>query len=173
MAAVGAQKSPVEGYGKFTALTSEQYKKKKKAEVGTTKPNLELSGEMLDEVQFEDTKEGIKIGVFGDAALRADGHNNLSGRSKLPTRRFIPDKGEVYNSRINREVERIISDAISETIGPKAKLFEDVESKSELYSALRTYFGERSVTNAELKLSVFRNPDLLAFLEEMELDGYL
>lgn len=154
---------------KIPALTSKQYKLKKRAEVGNAKANMELTGEMLDSVDFKASGSTITIGVYGDAALRADGHNNFSGKSSLPKRRIFPDEGQEYKSVIQKEIVRIASDYKSEKV--KAKAFEDISTKSELYDQLGKQLGLSS--KSEIKLAVLRNQSLLALLEELELDGLL
>lgn len=168
---VNDSKSPVEGYGSFPALTSKEYKAKKKLEVGSTKPDLQLSGETLNEFSFKVTSEGIKIGVFGDRAPVADGHNNLSGKSELPLRRFIPGEGENYSSNVQREVERIIADTLAENEVIEAKDLADVNSKGALYDILGDRLGLSS--RSEIRLAVFRNQDLLDLLREEDLIDYI
>lgn len=110
---------------------------------------------MLDDLDFEVTADGIKIGVFGEGALRADGHNNLSGDSALPTRQFLPNTGEGFTSSIEREVDRIIADAVGDAAVPDAEL-EGIESPSELYAFLLPTFGVTS--RSEARLAVLRSP---------------
>ncbi|NDF13428.1 MAG: hypothetical protein EB060_11530, partial [Proteobacteria bacterium] len=101
--AVGGERSPVTGNA-FRPLSLE-YAKRKKEEVGNTRANLDLFGDMLQAVDFKIRDEKIEIGVFGDQAPKADGHNNLSGRSKIPTRRFIPKEGQTFTPDIKALVE--------------------------------------------------------------------
>lgn len=168
--AISKLQSPIEG-GEFKKTLSPLYKKKKESEVGTNVPNLEYEGIMLDELSFEETDKGIKVGVFGERAPAADGHNNLSGDSQLPARQFLPKEGEEYKSKYKSDIERIISDVVAETTSFKKKDFEDVNSSKSLYDTLSNIFGK--MTRAELKLAVFRNESLLDFLEDMDLVEYL
>jgi hypothetical protein len=164
---VAESQSPVQGEGKFKAL-SKAYKGKKLEEVGHGKADLQFSGTMLDEVSFEPTKDGIRIGVFGERAPAADGHNNLSGESALPKRRFIPAEGQSYKANIEREVSRIISDVVAENSSFKKKDFEDISSKSGLYSRLEAIFGT-ALSRAELKLAALRNEDLVDLLDDLDI----
>lgn len=150
---VAARKSPVTG-DSFDPL-SKEYKAKKTGEGLAGVPNLELSGDMLDALDFRVTSDGIEIGVFGEDAPKADGHNNLSGKSLLPTRRFIPEEGESFTSSIEDEVNRIISDAIGEENAPDLDTLEEIESKTDLYDYLIPIFGLGSRT--ETKLAVLRS----------------
>jgi len=78
---------------------------------GYRTPNLELEGDMLDALTFETTSSGITVGIFEDSgqADKADGHNNFSGKSKLPLRRFIPKSDEEFKGSINTGVRQILN----------------------------------------------------------------
>lgn len=160
------RKSPVQGEGTFKAL-SPKYKKKKLEEVGSSEPNLEFDGVMKDELDFRPSKIGITLGVFGERAPAADGHNNLSGKSQLPTRKFLPDVGQNYKQQYQREVQRIVADAIAEEITWKPSQFKDIVTRAELYAALIDIFGPLS--RQELKLALYRNEDLLQIFMDLDL----
>lgn len=166
LVSMNEKKSPVKGEGSFKALSPE-YKKYKLKEVGSKEANLEFEGEMKDELNFEPTPFGISLGVYGDRAGAADGHNNLSGKSSLPTRRFLPDEGQQYKDPIAKEVDRIVADIIAEETPIKKSLFKQVQTKAELYKALESIFGPLS--RSELKLSVFRNEELVDLLTSLDL----
>lgn len=151
------------------ALTSKPYKLKKRDEVGNAKANLELSGEMLDSVDFRSSGTSITIGVYGEAALRADGHNNFSGKSSLPKRRIFPDEGQQYKSGVLKEISRIVSDYKANA--SETKQFESISNKTELYDLLKTRLGLTS--RSEIKLSVLRSPELLSIIEDMGLGDLL
>ena len=103
---VAEGKSPVAGRGAFDKLSSD-YADAKKG--GNRTSNLELEGDMLDALKYEVTATGIEVGIFdSNEAPKADGHNNFSGRSKLPTRRFIPSGTEDFNGRIMTGVRQIL-----------------------------------------------------------------
>lgn len=170
LAAVAESKSPVVGES-IPALKKGPYREKKSQELGTTRADLQFSGEMLDSFDFKSAPEGIKVGVFGERAPAADGHNNLSGKSDLPRRRFIPDEGQNYKSDITKEVNRIVADVIAEETRFKKSDFADVTTKSELLAVLRTKFGPMSTS--ELVLTVYRNEDLLDLLMSLKLNKLL
>ncbi len=100
--------SPVTGRGKFKGL-SKSYKKFKSESGKGTGANLLFSGDMLSTLESQDISSNvIEVGIFpenSEEAAKADGHNNLSGISSLPTRRFIPGKGETFKIKIMKEVE--------------------------------------------------------------------
>lgn len=164
--ALEQEKSPVAGEGAFKALSPE-YAKLKKREGGTPKPNLELSGDLKDQIDFKPTKSGVIVGVFGDRAPAADGHNNLSGKSKLPKRRFLPDAGQNYKKDIQTEVNRIIADVIAEETTFKAKDFAGVRTSTDLYEVLGEILGLSS--RKEINLAVIRTQDLEDVLKEQGL----
>lgn len=88
---------------------SKAYAEKKKKEVGNTKPNLELDGDMLDALDGVTNRSGVEVGIFdSEQAEKADGHCNHSGNSNLPLRRFIPDDDEKFRAGIMQEVESIL-----------------------------------------------------------------
>jgi hypothetical protein len=102
-------KSPVDGYGKFDKL-SKKYAELQKD--GDRNPNLELKGDMLDALTFESRRGSeIEVGIFKAKQVgKADGHNNFSGDSKLPLRRFIPDEDERFKEDIESKIKTIIDE---------------------------------------------------------------
>jgi hypothetical protein len=168
---VSKRRSPVYGSA-FESLTDE-YKEKKQDEGLSGVPNLELTGEMLDQLDFRIEEDGILIGVFGDAAPRADGHNNLSGDSQIPTRRFIPDVGEQFRDGISNEVDRILSDSVAEEITEDQleSAMEGVETSSALYDRLGSLLNLTS--RAEIRSTVLRSPMLFNLLGLLDLDDLL
>jgi hypothetical protein len=104
---VSKTNSPVKGHGKFPKL-SKDYKAFKRSQGAGTKPNLELEGDMLEALRFT-TKEGkVQVGIKGKQGDKADGHNNHSGDSRLPLRRFIPTEDETFKQSIVRGIKDII-----------------------------------------------------------------
>jgi hypothetical protein len=160
------KKSPVQGGGTFAPL-SKQYKKRKLEEVGSSEANLEFDGQMKDETDFETTDDGIAIGVFGERAGAADGHNNLSGKSQLPLRQFLPDVGEKYKRPIEQEVKRIIADIVAEETKFKRSDFKSITTKKGLYDKLAEIFG--TMTRSELSTAVYRNEELTDLLNDLDL----
>lgn len=122
---------------------------------------------MLDSVDFKITKTGLEIGVFGPDAPKADGHNNLSGESKLPERRFIPAEGEGFISSIEREIDRIIADSVAEDTSPDVSELNNITTKKALYDYLTPLFGLSS--RAETKLAVLRSERWTRVLGRLEL----
>jgi hypothetical protein len=162
----GRAESPVQG-GEWEKKLSKQYAAKKKAEGLGTKANLEFEGDLLDALTFEETQDGIEVGWIGEQAGKADGHNNFSGKSSLPRRQGLPDEGEGFKPSINNEIEKIIADHIADSIEFEADDFEDVSSKSELYTVLDEFFPD--LTKTEIKMAVTRVPGLARLLDELDL----
>lgn len=104
---VASQKSPVTGR-KFQRLSSDYRAFKiKKRRPGVA--NLEFSGAMLDALKGKVSGDDITIQIKGKQGDKADGHNNHSGKSKLPTRKFIPKDDETYSKAIMRGITEIIN----------------------------------------------------------------
>lgn len=105
---VGETNSPVSGRGKFKAL-SPKYKKIKD-DIGPPIPNLELDGDMLDSLKAPIKGSTITLKVGFKENDKADGHCNFSGKSKIPTRRFIPKakQGETFKKDIISGMRRLI-----------------------------------------------------------------
>ena len=104
---VGEENSPVQGHGKFSRLNRD-YKAIKVAEGGSPIANLELTGEMLSSMKIIKGPDSITVRISGKQGDKADGHNNHSGESTLPLRRFIPAEGETFKRPILEGVKRII-----------------------------------------------------------------
>lgn len=170
LVSMAEKKSPVQGAPNFKSL-SKEYKKRKLEEVGSGEANLEFDGLMKDETDFEPTENGIAIGVFGERAGAADGHNNLSGKSQLPLRQFIPDVGQSYKKKITQEVQRIIADIVAEENTFSASDFRGINTRKALYEKLAEIFGP--MPRSELQLAVFRNEDLTDLLKDLDLLGLL
>ena len=114
---VGATKSPVRVGGAnakyFPRLKSKRYKQIKKSKNAPPIPNLELEGKMLDQLKMSNARGNkLRLGIKGAQAPKADGHNNHSGDSKLPLRRFIPKKenGDKFKQTIINGMRQIIKE---------------------------------------------------------------
>jgi hypothetical protein len=57
---------------------------------GDTTPNLKLMGALWTSLSSEAEGNRLIAGVDESEEDKADGHNNFSGKSRLPQRRFIP-----------------------------------------------------------------------------------
>lgn len=164
--AAGHQESPVEGEGKFKKL-SKDYAERKKDEVGNTLSNQELEGDMLSALAYRETSKGIELGYFGEEAPKADGHNNFSGKSKLPTRRTIPGEGQTFISEIQSNVRQIIANAAADATEFSRSDFEDVETKKGLYDVLAQVFD--GLTRSEIRTAVLGNDPLIRLLDDLDL----
>lgn len=133
---------------------------------------MELEGDMLDHLEFRPTPEGIKIGVFGSDAPKADGHNKLSGKTNhTPQRRFIPDAGQKYKGEIENEIVKIIADAQAKDVDFKREDFKDVSSKADLSNVFKALFPD--LTRNEVIGIIGRNDDFRSFLERLNLLRFL
>jgi hypothetical protein len=111
---VGKASSPVSGES-WQASLSPAYKKYKAKHSSSTKANMELFGDMLDSLECVVSSNGkIQLRIQGSQAAKADGHNNHSGDSSLPQRRFIPDEGQTFKQDIIEKIKTVLSDYESE-----------------------------------------------------------
>lgn len=148
--------SPVQGYGKFQKL-SDKYAKEMKG--GNKTPNLELDGDMLDALTYESRRGAeIEVGIFkGKEVPKADGHNNFSGDSKLPLRRFIPEENENFKSDIEDKIKTIIGDYVDESST------ENNAGLSSISNEFATSLGKKLATSSgAVKLSDVLGEDFLS-----------
>lgn len=107
---VGGSRSPVSGEGWKKSLSAD-YKKLKSKISGNTTANMELYGDMLDSLECVVNSAGmLELRIQGGEAAKADGHNNHSGESSLPQRRFIPDEGQTFKRDILEKIKTIAID---------------------------------------------------------------
>ncbi len=137
---VADSRSPIDG-SSFARL-SDEYAKKKKAEPGSDKPNLDLTGSMLTSLDFKIVNDKIELGVYGEDAGKADGHNNFSGKSKLPKRQFLPDKGEAFENSIMSLISDTIEQYRADNSTFNPKVLDTIESKDDLYNYLSEVLGD-------------------------------
>ena len=109
-------KSPVAGEKTFKPL-SKDYKKIKAKISGSSKANMELHGDMLDDFDVRFKGDTLSMGFHGDASdeskLKAENHNKFTARANktaVPKRRFIPFKKQ----NLKRDIMNDINDIIDE-----------------------------------------------------------
>lgn len=104
----GDGRSPVAG-GQWKRSLSKEYKKRKVAKGGNGYADMVLEGDMLLATGVVRSGDGLKLRVKGaKQAAKADGHNNLSGDSKLPPREFIPKPDGTFRKDILAGIKDII-----------------------------------------------------------------
>jgi hypothetical protein len=135
--------TPISGAG-FKRTLSPEYKKRKLDEVGSGEPNLDLTGEMLNSLTYKVQGEKIELGVFGEDAPKADGHNNFSGKSSLPQRRFLPGEGQEFKSDIKRLVKETVESYKADNVRVTKEDLKEIESKKDLYDYLKEQIGDLS-----------------------------
>ena len=108
---IGDAESPVSN-GKWKKSLSPEYAKIKAKISGSTVANMELYGDMLDALEVKVKRGGkLEYGIFdSEEANKADGHNNISGKSKLPPREFIPKE----DGNFRRDIVSGIRDILKE-----------------------------------------------------------
>lgn len=110
---VGDGKSPVAG-GEWKRTLSPEYKKVKSKVSSKLFANMELYGDMLDALEVADLGSDLSLRIVGPEADKADGHNNHSGKSKLPLREFIPKDGGTFKRDIIAGMRDIALDFLKE-----------------------------------------------------------
>lgn len=111
----GSAKTSVSG-GEYKASLSKKYKRLKDELGGQLFANLELEGDMLSSLTYEDGGgNSIKVGIFdGDQAAKAYGHNTgFKGHPTIkggPKRQFIPAPDEEFARPIMSGIKDIIAD---------------------------------------------------------------
>lgn len=159
--AVGSQKSPVSGE-EWPALKSGNYRKQKRKEVGNTRANMELTGAMLDSLEFRETTDGVQVGFFDEQAAKADGHNKLSGRNnRTPKRRFLPRQGQKFKFR--DDIKDIVIQSFAQEQEFSESDFQNVQSKTSLFNVLRKRF--QGLSDREIEVVVLRTPSISNILE--------
>lgn len=153
---VGNARNPFTG-APYQGLTKE-YRSDKAEDGAGTKANLESSGDMLDALGYSRTDNGVKLFVSGEEALRADGHNNFSGKSQIPTRKFLPEEGDSFPRSVTKEVEAMISERQVASVNIKRSELTSIASKVALNAFIATKFPE--VTVAQAKTSILVSKDL-------------
>ena len=142
-------KSPVKGEGKFKKLTA-PYAKAEKG--GRTTPNLELEGDLKDATQAKNNQSGVTVGIFDDGEIpKADGHNQFSGEAKawakqkkFPKRRFIPDEGQEFVTKIMKGIDEIIAENRKETKQRKPKV-KAIETESAVTVDLEDVINDKDI----------------------------
>lgn len=112
LSTVGDGATPVEG-GKWKKSLSKAYKKRKGDVSSSNFANLELHGDLLDSLDVKKRRGGtLRLTVAESQMDKADGHNNFSGKSKLPERNFIPDasRGQRLSPKIRRGIKSILEE---------------------------------------------------------------
>lgn len=131
-------------YGDSWDPLSDDYKKFKKKEGKGSKANLEFCGDLLEAVKITtESDDTIKIYVSKSQSDKADGHNNHSGESQLPLRRFIPgpdDSG--WRDGINKKIKSIVNNAETVDTTDAQNLFETALNELTKQGAKKTLKGE-------------------------------
>jgi phage gpG-like protein len=147
-ASLASSKSPIEGES-FPRLSAD-YKKRKVADGFSGVPDLERSGAMKDALDYKVTSRGVQIGFFSDKenASKADGHNNFSGNSLIPQRRFLPDIGQSFKSRMEKDIKDIVSEAVANSLKVTQTEVDLIQSKEDFNLFIREMFPELTRSEA-------------------------
>lgn len=105
-------KSPVSGEGNFRGL-KKSYKKVKEEVSGSTDPNLELYGDMLDALDIKINGNKLILLVSDSSQKgKSEGHNQFEtdGPPGLVKRRFIPNEED--DQRFKKDIENGIRETL-------------------------------------------------------------
>lgn len=164
---LASEETPVQG-GRYKASLSPDYAKKKKDETGSSAANLDLTGELIRSIDYRIKGNSIQVGVFdSENAGKADGHNNFSGRSKLPQRQFLPQEGQKFKSDISSLIKETIENYKSDIAELDEAKLEQISSKSGLLNYLKEELGIDSTKS--VKRAVLSNNRLTKLLDEYDL----
>jgi hypothetical protein len=137
--ALSAQGSTVSGEN-FSSL-SKEYASIKRSLGLRAVPNLELTGALRDALSSRETSEGVDVGFFNSReAQKADGHNNFSGLSRLPKRRFLPYTDQSFKRNISQNIEQILASEVSEQLPFSAPQLTRAETKEEFRTLIKSAF---------------------------------
>jgi hypothetical protein len=100
-----SQRSSVSGR-QWKGLSKEYASRK-----GSNKADLELTGKLKESFSVS-IRDNNTVRVEFTDQDKADGHNNFSGKSKLPLRQSIPNesKDQTFRRGILKDIEEIIGD---------------------------------------------------------------
>jgi len=142
---VSSGKSPVEEERKRFDELNQDYADREKG--GDTTPNLELTSDMLNSLDFKRTRSGVAVGITKSSQRdKAEGHNNFFGESKLPQRRFIPAFNQGFKTSIMNKVKDIIKQESTREVGGIRRQTPTAAREGEgISTELRDIFSERSI----------------------------
>ena len=161
------QISPVKGESNFKALKKDSaYRKLKQRRAGNQRPNLRLTGDLIESMEVDADESSFTISVEGKKNIgKAHNHNTRkTKRSPLPKRQFLPD-----DSKRGQTFKRSIVKAIKETIAkykrPKPKK-PPVEAPPETVTVnfdklLSTFKATRREKQIAKDVKTFRIEDIL------------
>ncbi len=167
---VGGAKSPVSG-DRFPRL-SKSYKKFKESQNLGGSANLEFTGDMLDNLSFNVSRSGkLEIGVFGQEAHKADGHNNFSGDSTLPLRQFLPKEQQVYRQGIKSQIDSILREAIAKNIKLPVRKLQAVETKEQFFTVMSEIFP--NVSRAKIVEALLSDEQVIRSITDLGLIRFI
>lgn len=158
------QISPVSGERNFRALKKDSaYRKLKQKRAGNQKPNLRLSGELIESMEVDADDKSFTISVGGDESNIAKSYNHNVGDTVVK-RQFLPN-----DKKPNQTFKRSIVKAIKETIAkykkPKSQR-PPVEAPAEAVTVnfdnlLKTFKATKREQQIAKNVKTFRIEDIL------------
>ena len=97
--------------GRRMPSLNKEYAKAQKG--GNRTPNLKLEGDYQASFRVKKSPQGtnwMRFTTLQGQQPKADGHNNFTGKSKLPKRQSFPNRGngEKFRAGIERGIEQIV-----------------------------------------------------------------
>lgn len=156
------RRSPVKGNNKNFAELSDKYAKIKQKRVGNKKPNLRLTGELLESLDVEADSNSFTLRVTGSENNIEKSYNHNVGDT-VPKRQFLPN--DANNEQLKGDVVKAIKDAIKKYKKPtKAKPTQEApadvvaETFANLYTQFKATEREQQIAR---NLSLFKIEDIL------------
>lgn len=167
---LSSQQSPVKGAPYDTTLTK-KYKAMKSADGRGTSANLEFKGDLHASLKGRSSEDGILLGHFNKQAAKADGHNNLSGDSELPERRYLPKPSEQYKKPIQTGLEQIVANEIAKRSAVSDIRLSQINTKADFYRVFSEVLQTTSRT--QIRKAIFTSSKLLEKIEKNNLKRFL
>lgn len=121
------ERSPVAGNRKkFEALKNDGYKAYKKSKVGNQRPNLMLTGNMIESMEVDADDSSFTISVEGTKEkLKAYNHNKGDTVTK---RQFMPED----NQKFKGDIVKVIKKTIAKYKKPKREIPDEATPPTEI-----------------------------------------
>ena len=156
------RRSPVKGKNKNFDELSTKYAKIKQKRVGNKKPNLRLTGELLESLDVEADDNSFTLRVTGSDNNIQKSYNHNVGDT-VPKRQFLPN--DANNEQLKGDVVKAIKDAIKKYKKPtKTKPAQEApadvvaDTFANLYTQFKATERERQIAK---NLSLFKIEDIL------------
>lgn len=160
---VEKKRSPVKGNNKNFDALSDKYAKLKQKRVGNKKPNLRLTGELIESLDVESDSNSFTIQVTGDEGNVKKAYNHNIGDT-VPQRQFLPNdtRGQTFKG----EVVKAIKESIKKYKKTKAQIPSEAEAptltvEDNFASLLKEFKATEREKQIAKNVSLFKIEDIL------------